>query len=244
MSTMVLRHKQIGRGAFLGGLLATALVHGGIVGAVWWSHVREAERPQEEVRDLIVTKLVKLGKPREKFWLPRKVTPPAPTRPQLALSDNAAAAPAPKEAPKPEDAQVSKDLKRALERARLLQQAANEPEEGDLAGSIHGTANEAQAGDLYATQIFEAIRRNWNVPKGVGDEATLRGLTVEVRVRVAADGTLLEPKIAKPSRNDLFDDSCLQAVIATAKVPPPPAQVAGRFARGLVLEFEGKDLAR
>ena len=133
-TTLDHRYRRIGRGTFLGGIAVTALIHGALAGLIYWSSVKPAPAP-EVARDLMVTKLVTLGKPREKFWLPRIVQPPKPKAPEptIKLAQDPNAAPAQKEAPRPEDAQVSKDLKRALERARMLaQNAAEEPPEGSL----------------------------------------------------------------------------------------------------------------
>jgi TonB family protein len=69
-------------------------------------------------------------------------------------------------------------------------------------------------------------------------------LSAEVRVSISADGRLGNPRVLKPSGNQYFDDSCVQAVSATGRVPPPPAGLATRFKRGALIVFDGKDLAR
>jgi TonB family protein len=215
-------------------------------GLIYYGQLKNPPRP-EAARDMIVTKLVALGKPREKFWLPRIVEPPKP-KPQAAikLSEDPNAAPAPKEAPKLEDTKISKDLRRALERGRALAQSAGAEEqaEGSLTGSAFGTANQAAAGDEYATAIFEAIRGNWNTPSGLVSDSELAALSAEIRISISPDGKLGNPRVLKPSGNQYFDDSCVQAVNATVRVPPPPEGLAARFKRGTLLVFSGKDLAR
>jgi len=64
-------------GTFLGGIAATLLIHALLVVLVYYGHMKTAPRP-EAARDMIVTRLVALGTPREKFWLPRIVQPPKP----------------------------------------------------------------------------------------------------------------------------------------------------------------------
>ncbi len=245
-TTFSLRFHRIGRGVFLGGVLLTLAVHGALMGLVWFAHVKSPP-PPEAPRDLMVTRLVTLGKKRDKFLLPRIVQPPQPKAPEptIKLSDDLNAAPAQKEAPRPDDAKMSKELRRALERARALSQASapEEPPEGSLTGSAQGTATQASAGDEYATAIFEAIKRNWNVPAGL-TQGDLTGLVAEVRVFIGEDGELTGPRPTKRSGNDLFDASCLQAIEATRKVPPPPAAVRARFRRGTLLVFDGGELAR
>jgi TolA protein len=202
----------------------------------------------EAPRDLIVTRLVSLGKPREKFWLPRIVQPPRPKAPApiLKVTDDANAPPTPKEAPRQEDADISKDMRRALRRAQLLAQAAatEDAPEGSLTGSPEGTSTQGVSGDEYATAIYTAIRRNWVTPTGLVTDAELAGLTAEVRISIREDGTLANPQVKKSSGNQYFDDSCIQAVKSTGRVPPPPANLRARFQRGTLLDFAGKDLAR
>lgn len=240
-----LRFRRIGRGTFAGGLLITLAVHGLLGVLVWWAHVGSPP-PPEAPRDLMVAKMVTLGKPREKFWLPKKAVQPKPQAPPptIKVTENETAAPAPKEAPRPEDPEVSKDLKRALERARKLAAAsAEEPPEGLPTGSAAGTATEASAGDAYATAIYEAIRRNWTVPTGLSLGAA-SALETDVIVTISDDGRLGTPRIKKSSGNELFDASCMEAIQATRDVPPPPPSERAKYRRGVVLQFEGKDLAR
>lgn len=226
------------------GLLITLLIHGAVVGAIGYSNLRAAE-PAEVPRDFVVAKMVKLGKPREKFWLPRITTPPPPEAPPevIKIAEDPTAAPAPVEAPRPETPKISKDLKRALNRARQLQALAEpEPDEGQLTGSTSGTATEASAGDAYATAIFEAVRRNWSAPSGLVSDAELARLVTEVRIKIADDGTVNDVRLVKSSGNSYFDDSCVSAVQATRKLPPPPANFRRAAARGVSLDFAGKDI--
>jgi outer membrane biosynthesis protein TonB len=241
------RVRPLGRGAFVGGVFVTLLIHGALLGLVWWAQVQPPV-VEETTRDLMVTKLVKFGKPREKHWLPRIVQPPPPQEtppPVVKVTDNVEAPPAPpREAPKPEDKDVRKDLKRALQRAReMARNLPAEPEEGLLTGSDRGTTNEASEGDAYATAIYEAIRKNWNVPQGMSLGA-VANLETEVVIKISEDGSLIgQPARRKSSGSDLFDDSCVQAIQAARLPAPPPAQRA-KYRRGLVIACEGKDLAR
>jgi colicin import membrane protein len=161
----------------------------------------------------------------------------------LKVAEDPNAAKAPPEAPRPENPKINKDLKRALDRARKLTSLAEaEPEEGQLSGSAQGTATEASAGDAYATSIFEAIRRNWSAPSGLVSDAELTRLTSEIRIRVGADGSITDSKLIRPSGNSYFDDSCVAAIQATRKVPPPPPAVRKLAARGFAIDFAGKDI--
>ncbi|HEY0709341.1 MAG TPA: energy transducer TonB [Polyangia bacterium] len=242
--------RPLGRGT-ISGILITALVHGGLIYALYESQRRETP-PPPAVRDVIVTKMVQLGKPREKFWLPRNVVTPPPPKPppqaiKIATSPDAAPAPPPpvKPPPKVEDEKISSDLKRALQRAKSLAQAAKEePPEGSLTGSLEGTSNVAEIGDEYATKVHDAIHRNWAAPSGLLDETQLRSLVALVRVSIAVDGRLGAPVLKQSSGNQTFDDAALQAVRATGNVPPMPPEVRSRFRSGVEIEFDGKDLTR
>jgi len=85
------RFRPLGRGSSWGGIAATALVHVSLLALIYFGHVK-APPPIEAPRDLIVTRLVSLGKPRDKFWLPRIVHPPRPKAPPrvLKLTDSTA----------------------------------------------------------------------------------------------------------------------------------------------------------
>jgi len=90
------------------------------------------------------------------------------------------------------------------------------------------------------SEIFEAVHKNWSTPTGLVSDSELATLSAEVRVSISADGLLGNPKVIKSSGNQYFDDSCVQAVKATGRVPPPPPG----FKRGIRLGFEGKELTR
>jgi TonB family protein len=232
------RIRPLGRGSSFGGLFATLLIHVSLVALIYFAHVKSPP-PIETPRDLIVTKLVALGKPREKFWLPRIVEPPRPKTTALKLTDDANAAPAPKEAPKVDDADISKNMRHALKRAQLLAQATEEPAEGSLTGSPLGRSTEGVTGDAWATAVDAAIHDAWTTPVGLITESELATLVAKIRITVSDDGKLSNPVVKQSSGNQYFDDSCVQAVKTAGKVPPPPPGM-----KHMLIGFEGKNLAR
>ena len=132
-------------------------------------------------------------------------------------------------------------MRRALKRAQMLAQAASEePAEGSLTGSAEGTSTQGVTGDEYATAVFNAIRRNWVTPTGLVTDAELATLVTVMRISISPEGTLLSPMVKQSSGNDYYDDSCISAVKATGKVPPPPPS----FKRGFTLRFAAKEMAR
>jgi TonB family protein len=239
------RIRPLGRGSFVGGIFATLLIHACLASLIYFAHIKSPP-PVEAPRDLIVTQLVAFGKPREKFWLPRIVQPPKPKAPAptLNLTDDPNAPPAVKEAPKVDDADISKQMRRALKRAQMLAQATDEPAEGSLQGSIEGTSTHGVSGNEYATLVATTVRRNWMTPTGLITDSELPTLEARVRVTIRDDGTLANPSISKSSGNPYFDDSCIQAVKATGRVPPPPPSEMATFKRGLAIRFAGNDLSR
>ena len=241
------RIRPLGRGSSLGGIAATVTIHVCLVTLIYFAQVRS--RPPVEVpRDVLVTRLVTLGKPPDKFWLPRIVQPPKPKAPPhvLKVTENPKAEPAPKEAPRPDDAELSREVQHALNRAQLLAQAeaTQEVPLGSLTGSAQGTSTQGVTGDEYATAIYIAIRKNWSIPTGMISDTELAGLAAEVRLSILGDGTLAHTEMWRSSGNQYFDDSCLQAVRTTRQVPPPPANLRARFEHGTLLEFSGRDVTR
>ena len=205
------------------GLLITVALHGGILLAVARAHSQPAP-PMIVEHDFVQAEMVKLGKPRDKFWLPRITQPPPPPPNAIKLSDDPNAKPA--EAPKPEDNNISKDLKHALERARKLEALAapEEPDEGALNGSKLGTANQA-VGDQYLASIKGLLTQNFDLPAGIAPDQIPN--PPEIKFHIGADGTLSDIKISKSSGNSFVDDACVDAAKLTAKVPPPPPGTRG-----------------
>jgi len=234
------RIRPLGRGSSFGGIAATVLIHVSLIALIYFAHVKSPP-PIEAPRDMIVTQLVALGKPRDKFWLPRIVQPPRPKAPAptLNLTDDPNAAPAVKEAPKVDDADISKDMRRALKRAQLLAQATEEPAEGSLTGSPEGRSTQGVSGDAWATLVNNTIRNAWVTPVGLITDSELQKLVAKVRISISEDGTLSGPAVQQSSGNPYFDDSCIQAVKAAGKVPPPPTK-----SKHMLITFDGAKLGR
>ena len=204
------------------GLLVTLALHGAVLAAVTVAHGEE-QPPLIVQRDFVVAEMVKLGKPRDKFWLPRITQPPRPKAPPDAVkvSEDPNAKAAPKEAPKPEDKDIKKDLRNALDRARKLAELAvpEESDEGALNGSHLGTSNQA-VGDQYLAEIKGLLIQNYNLPAGMAPEQI--ATPPEIRFHLSDDGTLSDVKLLKSSGNPLVDDACVDAAKLTRRVPPPP----------------------
>ncbi|MES1205254.1 MAG: TonB family protein [Pseudomonadota bacterium] len=209
------------------GVLVTLALHGAILAAVGVAHSQPSP-PIIEKREFVSAEMVKLGKPRDKFWLPRITQPPRPTAPpdtlKVAQDPNAKAAP--KEAPKPEDPKIAKELKSALNRARMLESLANEePDEGAVNGSRLGTSNQA-VGDQYMGTMKGLLTQNYNLPAGMAPDQI--STPPQIRFHLGDDGTISDVKLVKSSGNPLVDDACINAAKLTNKVPPPPPEFKKR----------------
>jgi periplasmic protein TonB len=214
------------------GLLITIALHGVILWAVKTAH----SRPQEPLivpRDFVVAEMVKLGKPRDKFWLPKpQKQPPPPPPDALKINDDPNAKPAPVEAPKATDPKTPKNVQQALKHAAAFDSmVVPEPEEGQLNGNKAGTAAEAK-GDPYLAEVSGLLRQNYNLPAGITPEQVSNPPVI--RMTIGADGTLSNIKLTNRSGNALVDDACVSAAQLTRKVPAPP----GGRARGLAVECE------
>jgi len=208
------------------GILFTVALHGGVLLAVAAAH-NKPEAPLIMPHDFVRAEMVKLGKPRDPFWLPRITQPPKPTAPpnQLKLSEDPDAKAAPKEAPRPTDPKISKELKNALDRAKKLEAlAAPEDDEGSLTGSKLGSSNRA-VGDQYQAQVLGLLRANYNFPAGLTPDQI--PVLPEITFRITPDGTINDVKLAKSSTNSFVDDACVDAAKLTGKVPPPPPNMHG-----------------
>lgn len=216
------------------GLLITIALHGVIFMTVAAAH----NQPQEPVivqRDFVQAEMVKLGKKRDPFWLPKKYQPPPPPPPDaIKLSDNADAKAAPVEAPKLEDPKTSKEVKNALARAAKLGALAvpDEPDEGAANGSKTGTSTQA-IGDPYIAEIKGLLLQNYNLPAGMNADQIPS--PPEIRFRIGTDGTLSAIKLTKTSGNPLVDDACISAAQLTRRVRPPPP---GSKVPGLIVACE------
>jgi TonB family protein len=213
------------RGNFVG-LLLTAALHVGILAAMGIAH-SQPEPPLVVERDFVAAELVKLGKPREKFWLPRITKPPPPPPPKVnKITYDETAQPVRKEEqPPPPKQPPSKAAMSAQQRARMMASESYEPEEGLATGSKVGTANEA-VGDPYIGLVKGLITQNYNLPAGIASDQLSKAPMV--RVRFMPDGTLSDIELKASSGNNFADDACVQAAQLTRKVPPPPPHISGR----------------
>jgi protein TonB len=210
------------------GLLITIALHAGIFWAVKTAHSRTQE-PLIVPRDFVQAEMVKLGKPRDKFWLPKVHQPPPPPPPDATkISRNPDAGAAPPEAPKVNDPKTPKGVQTALQHARKFESLiVPDEEEGSATGSKMGTSDTAK-GDQYDASVAAAVRQNYTTPAGLAPDQI--ATPPEIQFRVGADGTISGVKLLKSSGNPLVDDACISAAQQTHQVDKPPSGKAKPFA--------------
>jgi periplasmic protein TonB len=204
----------------LSGLLITVALHA----VIFWAVKEAHSHPQEALivqRDFVRAEMVKLGKPRDKFWLPKPYVPPPPPPPDaIKLSNNPDAGAAHVEAPKLTDPKTSKAVKSALARAdKLSALIPEEDKEGLQTGSKVGTANEAK-GDPYDALVIDTVKQNYTMPAGLTPDQIPE--LPEIQFKVGPDGRISNVKLTKSSGNPLVNDACVSAAQQAQRVEQPP----------------------
>jgi len=100
-----------------------------------------------------------------------------------------------------------------------------EPESGGSASrsSSGGSAISPLIIQTYANQVHRKISRNWRIPPGVPTDG---GLYTSLVFKVDGSGNVNNVRITESSGNSVFDNYCKQAIIRSAPLPPPPAELA------------------
>src|SRR5262249_6122804 len=142
---------------------------------------------------------------------------------------------------------ASEDLLRRLgDRAQVFAEIAEKREqEGDPGGIEEGTAEKAEAGDLYAARLYAFFRNGWSIPTLISEDER-RGLVTEVDVEIQDNLRIGDFRVRRSSGNPLFDQSVLdrleQIRSSDTALPPPPQEVAQDYlGRTIGLNFRGKD---
>lgn len=207
-------------GSAVGHLAVAALVMGIAQLTVRWT-----PPPQ----NALMTKLVRLGTPRPKEYLPRKQEPPppAPPPPPAAMAPQGAApvTPVPKNAP-PAPSPVHDAGPSAQERVESMSRTSKaldrlkQKVDGQADGSVNGDADEAQLGNAYATEVQKCIQRNFVIEGTSPDAVANRKALVLVRIEV--DGRFIDNKILEGSGMAAFDEAVRRAVMRCGQVSAPP----------------------
>jgi colicin import membrane protein len=113
-----------------------------------------------------------------------------------------------------ESAEETNDLEDAL--AQLKQEAAAQGVDQDNLGR---SASAGGTKRVYGALVRERIQANWRFP----DLGQSQDLTATVRIRIDAQGKILDQSMLEPSGNAQFDNSVLRAIARTGRLQPPPS---------------------
>lgn len=214
----------------LAGLFITVLLHGGLLGAVWWNKVHADSQPPPGPGVFFDAKLVRFGKPRDMTFLPKKTGAVKQPPTGLKIAKDADQAPSTNK----EEKQDVDPLKKT--RAELFKKMTDETEgsdttdEGSLTGSKAGTATEAK-GDPYILELIDKIGSAWSVPTTIED-SVLKKLSAEACLTISASGELTRFTVLRGSGNSQFDSSLEAALGQIKTLSPPPARFLAAAQRG------------
>jgi colicin import membrane protein/protein TonB len=195
----------------------------------------------------IVARLVRLGEPRPKEYLPRKeAPPPAPEAPPAEVPSAppapVAAAPAPAaptKAPGPATAKAPPAAPPATTRDRLagiLKDVRRDIQAGDPSGDPMGDSAEGE-GDQYQALVKRALDAEYRLPSTISERERLF-LAGEVLLFIEPDGRLARYVVEKRSGNSAFDEA-LERAVRQARLPPPPTAQRELYRRtGLLVIFK------
>ncbi len=180
----------------------------------------------------VQAKLVKLGKERDKRLLPRivkKKTPIVRNKKKEKGNSLKKTAKKVKKIRKPKK-EVAKKQHKSLQ--NLLSGAmkdierdarAEESDEGAKNGVENGDVTDptlAAKGNLYARKVAAIIRSNWKIPSLISKN-DLPSLKSVVYFRITFSGEVYNISISRKSGNSLFDNSVIEALKRTEKLPLP-----------------------
>lgn len=92
--------------------------------------------------------------------------------------------------------------------------------------------------NLYSQQVHRKISRNWSLPPSVPTDG---GLATNLLFKVGPDGRIYDVSISESSGNALFDEYCKNAILASAPLPTPPAELQKEAKeKGIIITFRNE----
>ena len=246
------------REAFFRILGASVVLH---LGAVMLFFVIADAHSKPEPKNIIATKLVRLGKERPKDMLPRlakqapppvatakpqpkpvKEKPAPPTPPKPKPTPKATKKAPPKKVPQksqPEATSASKpSVSNALSRLKSLTSSKGDEEpEGVSDGSVLGEAAKRVIGNRYVGEVYTSIKAAYAL-EGIDPQSpALAGKTVVIAVWISRRGKVQRTKVLQPSGVEAFDRSVEKTLKRVRAVPAPPKEIWELVADGIEIEF-------
>lgn len=206
--------------------------------------VPEGKKPAINLDDNIVkTRLVKLGKPRDEKLLPRlDASKPPPDASKMApkLEEPKPDKQSPDATKKPSAADLIKKLKdesTPKSADEIIKERMGEhTDEGQLNGDKEGDALNGEIKKTYFGTLVAHIRKHMEVSSTITDDQRVR-LKATLSIKVGADGEVLEAKIQTSSGSSVFDNDVITAAKRSSPVPAPPPQVRALVEQGVAFNF-------
>jgi protein TonB len=184
---------------------------------------------------------LKKGKPRPKDWLPRKPPAAAPAPPKNVRPSKDAKVDPKKSRTASSRVDYTKDMNSIL-KGLAKEGGKDEEVEGSPNGVDEGTALIAQMGNEYMTKVYTAIKGQYSVPEIITERERMF-LNATVVITINARGQIKDLTFEKRSGNQVFDSAIESAIRRAAPFPPPPEELAGKYAsEGIGLDFDARRL--
>ncbi len=195
----------------------------------------------------IKTKLVKLGKKRNKKFLPRKVTKNRVAK----LKSKKSVVKSQKKSKKTTDAKKKRGKKSKSKLKNKVKNKARGPsakdklsrlikkwdDEGLEQGSIHGSQLQGNLLQDYSHQVALLVQEAFEVPS-ILSSAQRKNLSVLAKLRIGSEGELLTVEVQKSSGVNFFDNSVIEGAKKVDSFGPPPIQLRSKFTKvGIIFKF-------
>jgi TonB family protein len=161
---------------------------------------------------------------------------------------------------KPPEKEVGKPVDRTRDRAELLRQAAKEQALKDMTAPLGAEDRVRTSPDgvdpsqavlgpggamndpvyaAYYNKVRPLVLDKWTVIES--DRVAHPNAVVVLALKIAADGTLTDPKVLKSSGVAAIDKAALMAIYKLARLPAPPAKYAAGWAAGTTFTLRMSD---
>jgi TonB family protein len=217
-------------------ILGSAAAHAGLIILLIIGGLVKDSGGREHVK---ITALLKKGQPRPKDWLPRKEAAAVPAPPKNVRPSKEAKKVDSKAHNTSSRVDYSRDMASAL--SGLAKEGGKEDSgEGSPDGVDEGTALIAQKGNEYMTKLYSAVKGQYSVPEII-TERERQFLNATVVITINARGQIKNLTFEKRSGNQVFDSAIENAIRRAAPFPPPPAELADKYAsEGIGIDFDAR----
>ncbi len=229
-------------------LVVSILAHIAFFGFAWWESRRIDDEGLLYKKAIMVQPVRWAPEVRPEHWMPRlePTAPEAEAKAEpLKLKPNPNTPVETKAPEKPEKSSAQKTKERERRMAKALDRVRNKFNSWD--GSPDGVKGAPSSravqilGSVYAGQLAELFRANFNVPRVIPEDE-LKRLTCKILIKIDRSGALVKHQLMEGSGNALFDSSAMRAVKITPRVPLPDDMLKKLvFSQGILINFSWKE---